>query len=149
MGAQDRLEVMELIGRYQHVVDGGDPDAYASNFIPEGVVEWSNGIRQGRAEIREWMAGLIANGGLGAHPARMRHFISMPYILRGDAERCCARTYMVIFALDERGEIAAYTHWTYIDDIVKREGEWLFEKRYMQQDMRGSGPRLGSAVAAP
>jgi uncharacterized protein (TIGR02246 family) len=141
MSAQDRLEVMELIGRYQQCIDGGDAEAYASNFVPDGVVEWASGVRRGRDEIREWVAGMFAGGRVGAEPAQVRHFVGLPYIHRGDSERCAVRTYMVLFTYNDEGEVVASSHWTYLDDVVKVDGEWLFEKRYMQQDMRITRPR--------
>jgi len=136
MTPQDRLEVMELMTRYQMAEDAGDAEAYARTFAPDGVAEWANGIRRGRDEIRRWMEDFVRGGVMGADPARMRHFLSMPYIYEGDSTRCKARTYLVIFTYDDEGEVVANSLWTYIDDIVKVDGEWLFERRYMRQDMR-------------
>jgi len=148
MTPQDRLEVMELIGRYQRCIDSGDYDAYAENFVPDGVVEWANGVRHGRAEIRDWVKEMVGRGQVGAEPAFLRHFVGLPYIHEGNSERCAARTYMVIFQYDAEGKVAANTHWTYIDDIVKHEGRWLFEKRYMQLDLRTQSPAVATAADA-
>lgn len=140
MSPQDRLEVMGLIGRYQHRVDGGDADAYAQSFTPGGLIEWPRGVLRGRAEISKWYESLIP-GGVGASPARMRHFLSLPFIFEGTPERCSVRTYMVLFAYNAAGDVIANSHWTYIDTVVKQDGEWLFERRFMQPDLGGLAPR--------
>lgn len=144
MSAEDRLAVMELMARYQQLEDAGDAEGYARCFLPDGVAEWANGKREGRDAIRGWLEELIAGGVMGASPARMRHFLSMPLIYEGDGQRCKARTYLAIFTLTDSGQIAANSLWTYLDDIVKHDGEWLFERRYMQLDLRSAlAPQSG------
>jgi hypothetical protein len=148
MSAQDRLEVMELMARYQQCEDAGDAEGYAGCFTPDGVAEWANGKRTGREELREWMEEFVRGGVMGANPARMRHFLSMPHIYEGDGQRCKAGTYLAIFVYAEAGQVTANSLWTYLDDIVKYEGEWLFEKRFMQIDLR-SGADSASAGQTP
>jgi hypothetical protein len=148
MSPQDRLDVMELIGRYQQVVDAGDDAAYADNFIPDGIVESSTGVYRGREAIRAMIRDLVARGRLGAEPAMVRHFISMPYIYNGTNERCSARTYMITFGPDQDGDLIADTHWTYVDDIVKHDGRWLFARRRFQVDMRSRRSRAVAPATA-
>ena len=35
----DRLEILELLGRYAHAIDSGDGEAYADCFTDDGVIE--------------------------------------------------------------------------------------------------------------
>src|SRR5688572_510676 len=101
MRAEDRLEVMELIGRYQQCVDAGDEEAYAANFVPDGVVEAPSGVFNGREELKDMVRDLVRRGRVGGDPPSVRHFISLPYIFAGDGQRCRARTYMLTFGCDE------------------------------------------------
>ena len=147
MSALDRLEVMELIGRYQQAIDAGDPDAYAANFIPDAVIEAPSGVHKGHEQVKEMIRAMVRSGRLGGDPPAVRHFISMPYIVAEDDVRCHARTYMLTFGCDEEGDLIADTHWTYIDDIVKYEGRWLFERRKFQVDLRSRRSRVAAQGA--
>ncbi|HEY7270935.1 MAG TPA: nuclear transport factor 2 family protein, partial [Dehalococcoidia bacterium] len=80
MNAEDRVAAIELIASYARCIDSGDLDGYVANFIPGGVIEWAGGRAQGHAQIREWVGGLMARGGIGATPARVRHFVGLPQI---------------------------------------------------------------------
>ena len=142
MSAQDRLEVMELIGRYQQCVDAGDDEAYANNFVPDGVVESPNGVYRGREAIRGMVRDLVSKGRISRESTVVRHFVSMPYIYDGTSDKCAARTYMVTFGLDAEGDLIADTHWTYFDEIVKQGGAWLFAKRRFQVDLRSRRDRV-------
>jgi uncharacterized protein (TIGR02246 family) len=141
MTADDKLEVMELIGRYQQYVDAGDDEAYASNFTPDGIVESRGRIFRGREAIRAMVRDLVSNGRISKDGVVVRHFISMPYIHNGTSDRCSARTYMVTFGVDPDGDLIADTHWTYVDEIVKHEGRWLFARRQFQVDLRSRRDR--------
>jgi hypothetical protein len=138
MSAQDRLDVMELIARYAACIDSGDLDGYVANFVPDGVIEWRNGGARGHGEIRDWVGGLMRNGGIGADPARVRHFVGLPHIT-GDSDRCTARTYVIIFSLDTQGAVALPSVGTYTDTIVRTEKGWLFEKRVIRADLGAFG----------
>ena len=148
MSVQDRLEVMELIGRYQQCVDAGDDEAYANNFVPDGVVESPSGVYRGRVAIRTMVRELVSKGRISRDAPVVRHFISMPYIYEGSSDRCAARTYMVTFGLDAEGDLMADTHWTYVDEIVRRDGTWLFAKRRFQVDLRSRRDRVSTPQVA-
>jgi hypothetical protein len=108
-------------------VDTGDADAYASLFIEEGEVENSGGTVKGREAIRTWVAGLAKEGRIGPE-SRLKHVLGLP-VIRGDGQRCTARTYVVIPKLMEAGDISTRFVGTYKDDIVKQDGRWQFAKR--------------------
>jgi uncharacterized protein (TIGR02246 family) len=144
MSALDRLEVMELMARYQHCIDAGDADAYADNFVPDGLIEAPGGTYRGREAIRGMIHDMVRRGRLAGEPPVVRHFNSMPFIFDADGQRCKARTYMLTFGHDDAGDLIADTHWTYVDDIVKYEGKWLFERRRFQIDLRSRRSRVSA-----
>ncbi len=137
--AEDQLAIQQLIAGYAQSLDGGDADAYADKFIPDGVVEWANGRVAGRDEIRKWVKGLM-RGGIGATPAQVRHLVNVPYI-KGGGSRVTAHTYVVIFGLNKAGAVNVPSVASYEDTIVKVNGQWLFEKRVMRADMGVFGRR--------
>jgi uncharacterized protein (TIGR02246 family) len=137
--AEDQLAIQQLIAGYARSLDGGDADAYAGKFVPDGVVEWANGRIAGRDEIRKWVQGLM-RGGIGATPAQVRHFVNVPY-LEGGGSRVTAHTYVVIFGLNKAGAVNVPSVASYEDTVVKVNGQWLFEKRVMRADMGVFGRR--------
>ena len=134
MSPEDRLGVMDLIANYAQCIDGGDLDGYVANFLPDGVIEWENGVANGREQIRRWVGGLMATGRIGGEPAFTRHFVSLPYVT-GDSQRANARTYVIIFRLNAEGRVAVPSVGSYTDTCVKVEGRWLFEKRVIRSDL--------------
>ena len=146
LSAEDRVGIMELIARYAQCIDGGDRDGYAANFVPDATVEWVNGSVHGRDEIRAWAGEMMDTGQVGSDPAKVRHFAGLPYIT-GDGERASARTYVILFTLDETGVRVPFVG-SYTDTCVRVEGRWLFEKRIIGADLGGFRPNAGRASDA-
>jgi uncharacterized protein (TIGR02246 family) len=132
MSVEDRAEVMDLVARYAECVDTADVDGYAALFLPDGVVEHSAGSVKGRDDIRAWVSGLAKDGRIGPG-SQLKHVLALP-VIRGDGERCTARTYVMIPRMMESGDISTRLMGTYKDDIVKQDGRWLIEKRIIDLD---------------
>jgi hypothetical protein len=132
MSIEDRLEVMDLLARYAECVDTADIGGYADLFLPDGVVQHSAGTVQGREAIRVWVAGLEQEGRIGPK-SNLKHFLGLP-VIRGDGQRCTARTYVLIPRQMETGEISTRLAGTYRDEIVKQDGHWLFERHVIDLD---------------
>src|SRR5687767_13954635 len=49
----DKFKIMELMARYSHAIDSGDPDGVADCFIPDGTFRGRSGYFPGRAELRK------------------------------------------------------------------------------------------------
>ena len=133
MTADDRWAVFDLIARYAECVDEGDVEAYAGLFAPDGVVEHGSGRCEGRDEVRDWVAGLLAMNRIGPG-SRLRHVLGTP-IIRGNSEVCTARTYMMIPRQEEDGSVTLPLVGTYLDSCAKIDGRWLFTRRIIQMDL--------------
>jgi hypothetical protein len=123
---------MDLVARYAECVDTADVEGYAALFVPYGVVEHSAGSVRGRDEIQTWVAGLATEGRIGPQ-SNLKHVLGLP-VIRGDGQRCTARTYVSIPRMMDSGEISTRLMGTYKDDIVKQDGRWLIEKRIIDLD---------------
>jgi uncharacterized protein (TIGR02246 family) len=132
MSAEDRLAVIDLIARYAECVDTADVEGYAQLFAPDAVVEHSGGVVRGRDEIRAWVSGLAREDRIGPR-SQLKHVMGLPAI-RGDDQRCTARTYILIPRQMEAGDISIRLAGAYRDDIVKQDGRWLFAKRVIDLD---------------
>ncbi|HLF71695.1 MAG TPA: nuclear transport factor 2 family protein [Dehalococcoidia bacterium] len=128
ISAEDQLAVMRLIQSYCNYIDSGDADGYANNFLPDAVLQWSDGEAHGRGQIHEWVSTLINSGHVGGTPATLRHFVGLP-LIEGTPERCTARTYCVIFDYNPEHQVRTPLVATYDDTCAKVDGKWFFQRR--------------------
>jgi len=147
--AADRAEIENLQARYMFALDWQDPDAYASTFTDDGVLDWAGGVIKGRAAIAEEVRGMRATfarrEGADApkRPARLRHFISN-VALKIDGDHAIGRAYW--FEIDNNTStrapiVSGYGH--YDDELRKVDGHWLFSRRRINNEVmesRAAGP---------
>jgi ketosteroid isomerase-like protein len=137
LSPEDHLAVIDLLASYARAIDSGDPDAYADNFLEDAILDRSVAEPlEGRAAIREWVAGLIASGHVGGDPATLRHFVALPRI-EGEGDRCTAETYCVILDYDPDRNIRSPLVGRYEDVCVKVDGRWRFQHRIIHGELRG------------
>ena len=129
---EDRHEIEDLFARYSWALDTGDPDELALTFAPEGkaieeVFEDAD-VWQGRAGIRA----------LGRHfmgspnfPGRQHH-ATMPVYTPDGPDRCGVKSF--VFVTECHGEPPMVLRFAgyYIDQVVRIDGEWLFESRIIR-----------------
>lgn len=133
--ASDRAQIEDLQARYLFALDWQDPEAYASTFTEDGVLDWAGGIAQGREAIREDVRGMRASFAVQEaeaaplRPARLRHFITN-VVVRIDGDTATSRAYWMEFDnrnAEREAYSGAYGH--YEDELRKVNGQWLFSKR--------------------
>jgi len=134
--AEDRSMIEDLQARYLFALDFRDADAYAATFAEDGVLDYGAGKIEGRAAIREMVAGLRANAERqrsedtsGLRPAAGRHNISNIVVtIDGDRATGTAYWFHMGNANPERAaQLNSFGH--YEDELVKVDGEWLFSLR--------------------
>jgi hypothetical protein len=136
MSPQDKLDVFDLIASYAHTLDHAEKDAFLDNFAPDAVVEFNTQRHAGHAGLGEWFDNLLSRGRIG-DGAGARHFIGLP-VVRGNAQRCTAHTYIALFRIAPAGQVAAQFVGSYTDTCVKVNGRWCFETRLIKHDIEGS-----------
>ena len=147
--AADRAEIENLQARYLFALDWQDPEAYASTFAPEGVLDWAGGVVNGREAIRKEVVGMRATFAKRAaneapkRPSRLRHMITS-VVLKIDGDKAASRSYW--FEIDNNTStrapiVSGYGH--YDDELRKVDGRWLFTRRRINNeamDSRAAGP---------
>jgi hypothetical protein len=131
---QDRLDVMDLIASYAVCLDAGDIEGFLDNFMPDAVWDHINGPSIGHEAIRARVGYLMERHKVARDPAELRHFVGLPQI-RGDGERCVARTYCVILDYDAGHNIRVPLLGSYEDHCVKVDGRWRFARRITRGDL--------------
>ncbi len=139
MNIEDRLAILETIGRYSYAYDGRDADAYAALFTEDAVFEVYAGRdhplvhKEGRDTIREWARGLheeMPADSQGRHHQTGTVFDE----LRPDFAR--TRT-MLLGTRLEPGAASPRVGGTgvYSDEWRKTPEGWRFAKRTIRMDV--------------
>lgn len=125
----EKFAIMELISRYNHAIDGGDPDGVAACFVPDGVFQGRSGRFVGRAELRKL--------GMTASPALIpRHVVSNVLIEPRPDEPDAANVKSHLFYYEVNASGFYFkTSGVYTDVVVKVDGAWRFRSRLMTLDV--------------
>ncbi len=130
----DRVEIRDLISRYNKAIDTGDADGYANTFTPDGQFIGIVGTFNGRDELREFAAA-YATEEQYAEFASAQHWVTNVVVdpVEGDDERATVFSHIqMVKPLADGGRILLVGHY---DDIVRRAGGgWLFEQRIVVSD---------------
>jgi hypothetical protein len=121
----DRLDIMDLAARYAWAMDGGQPEGYASVFVPDAVHDPGQGRYLGREAIRDMERGFPTDT---AFPGT-KHLVSQ-FIIEGNTRRASVRMYVARFT-NVPGTNSVEVAWTgyYTDTVVKVGGRWYFEQK--------------------
>lgn len=134
--ARDRAAIENLIVRYAHVYDALDADGYASIFAEDADFTFGGNTLHGRAAIRGVITGAIerrAKAPANEPPAETYHIISNTRIDFVSDTEAHHRSYWQVVSRAE-GSTPVVANVGYYDDvIVKRNGEWLIQKRVIPQ----------------
>jgi uncharacterized protein (TIGR02246 family) len=134
--AEDRARIEDLQARYLFGLDFRDPEAYASTFTEDGVLDYGAGKLRGREAIAAFVESARAtaeeqraNDTSGLRPAAGRHNISN-IVIEIDGDRATATAYWFHMGNDNpdrSAQLNSFGH--YEDELRKVNGEWLFSLR--------------------
>lgn len=116
LSAQDRVEIMQLVARYNRAADARDAEAWADTFTEDGVF-----IKDARPEVKGRTA--LAKNIRDLPPTNSRHW-TLNLVIEGDEDRADVQA---DFALLCENRIE-YTG-RYANSLRKVDGRWKFERR--------------------
>jgi hypothetical protein len=131
----ERALIEDLQARYLFAFDFGDPEGYAGTFAPDGILDFGQGEIKGRAAIARFIVDgrkrteeARAKTPAGQRPGVGRHVINN-IVIKVDGNKAHGVAYWthMTSGSDGRGTVDFFGH--YEDDMVKRNGEWLFARR--------------------
>lgn len=144
---EDYMEIERLLMRYAAALNTGDADAYVAMFTADAVFELKRDVDEppflgplvGREALREqWFAEQEADVGRRFGP--MRH-VTTNYEIDVDGDRATVRAFFMEVvsngANTPPGARPPTIHamGRYEDELVRRDGQWLFSKRTVITDM--------------
>ena len=126
---EDKFAITELIARYNHAIDGGDPDGVADCFVEGGTFKGRSGYFAGREELRR--LGMTATAAL-----LPRHIVSNILITgrAEDADVADVRSHLLFYEVTPAG-FNFKTSGIYTDVVEKSQGAWKFRSRLMTLDV--------------
>ena len=129
---EDWNAVNELFIRYVTSLDSGDVEGVVGCFAPDGVIQSSTvGQHSGHdasAPSRSYAKFKTDHG------AQLRHMLSNLSV-RIDADRGIATSYFLSY-VTQNGETKFLGPGRYECDLVKRDGAWVFQKRFGMMDQK-------------
>ena len=125
LSLDDRLEILDLIARYSHAVDGGDGQAFADCWTDDGRFRGSSSTAEGRAELLALPPKLLA-----ANP-HTRHW-NANILIEGDGDE--ARTSAYVLVVDVAAAPRPRSSGVYHDTLRRVDGAWRFVTRTVTPD---------------
>jgi hypothetical protein len=126
--AADRVEILELIARYNRAADTGKPEEWAACFLPDGEFEGLVGHVRGHAAL-EQQARDYATLPEYAEFRRGQHWVNNVVIDElGEDEATVFAHHVLINPSANGGAEITVIGW-YDDRVRKVDGSWRFAKR--------------------
>jgi len=128
LDAADRLDILELLGFYCRCIDTGLWDELPKLFTADCRIDGGPiGSYEGTAGV-EQMAALLKS-----LPHVMRHYVTNVAI-RAEGNTARTHAYVLAFTGPGPGQLTPTTGF-YEDELVKRDGRWLFRRRNILLDL--------------
>jgi uncharacterized protein (TIGR02246 family) len=137
---EDKLEILDLIGRYSHAADGDNPEDYANVFTPDGVFHGRAGqpdeiILKGREAIKRFMLAALAR----RKNTQTRHHQSTTVFLKISETQALTRTYlMTTTSFKDKPEVQVGLTSIYEDEMVATSSGWKIRYRKIYPDVKGA-----------
>jgi 3-phenylpropionate/cinnamic acid dioxygenase small subunit len=125
----DRVAIQETLHRYSHCLDGGRWEEFAALFTDDCTLDLTQtlGLFEGAAGIRQF------SDTMRSLDLFMRHLVTN-IVIAGDGERVRVAAY-VIAITGMRGSAPRQSTGVYDDELVKRGGRWLLQRRRLALDV--------------
>ena len=121
----DRMEIQELISRYNFAIDFGDVEAWVATFTEDGVFHSPMGRFEGKQALADFAHDFVREYPDG------RHWVNN-LIVEADGETARAACYIHMFRASGDRETVATGR--YADRLQKVNGHWRFVERIVTVD---------------
>jgi 3-phenylpropionate/cinnamic acid dioxygenase small subunit len=150
---EDYMHIEQLLMRYAAALNTGDADAYVAMFTPDAVFELKRDVDEppflgpliGHEALREqWFAGARladdADPDLARRFGPMRH-VTTNYEINVEGDAATVRAFFMEVVSNGNNSPPGsrpptiHAMGRYEDELVRRDGQWLFSKRTVVTDM--------------
>ncbi len=128
--ARDKAEIAELIARYNYAIDHNDFQGWANCFAPEGVFDGMIGRFAAHAELDKFTASVKQ---LTAESPNLRPYVTN-ILTEVNGNEAQSRCFLLMISTSKESGTKIALAGEYEDQLVKRNGRWLFLKRKVLMD---------------
>ncbi|QFT54085.1 nuclear transport factor 2 family protein [Microbulbifer sp. THAF38] len=118
---KDRFAISDLLARYTLTIDNRDAHGWASLFTPDGRFEYDNRVIKGREKLERYA---VIHSKLGG-----RHITCSPLHHISEDGQSASGNATTVFILATRSGYRVAVAAEYRDELVKMDGNWLFQRR--------------------
>jgi uncharacterized protein (TIGR02246 family) len=122
----NRVQIEELVARYNKAIDTGDADAWAETFTEDGEFHGVVGDFHGRDELRAFVKAYATEEQF-AEFASAQHWVTN-LVIEGDGDEASMFAHIMMVAPEEGGGRIILVG-SYDDRLRKVGGRWHFTKR--------------------
>ena len=126
VSATDRLDILDLLGRYFFAIDSGEAEAVIGCFTRDGIVEYDSGDRyEGPEGLKRFAAKAI-----GGEETRGRMHLNYPLFFKRQGDVVILSSYLSAAQWRLPNPPQAFGSLRFIEDhCVKVDGFWRIQKR--------------------
>lgn len=122
LSTSDRIAILDLAARYNHLMDWGDAQAWADCFTVDGIFDGGPKLQaEGHDALVAFMERMLARD----IPAR--HWINSP-VIEGSGNEARLTLYLLVVNLTAEGPYPRHLG-VYHDDLVRTNKGWRFRRR--------------------
>lgn len=128
---EDKFAIEERIGLYNQTLDLGRYEEFLACWCDDGTFHGLGGPYVGKADLRRFTDGYDANYRLRLNG--LRHF-TVNIVSRVNGDRATSNSHIQLTITGAKGAHILFTG-RYEDELRRVDGEWLFSRRTLHQDM--------------
>jgi hypothetical protein len=137
--AEDKLDILEIIGRYSFGADEFGPEAYVGVFTQEGTFQGRSGQPDEITIKGEKQLLVFAKSAYQRMGNRQnRHHQSSTYFLELESDKAKTRTYLMTTTVADGGNPQVGLTSIYEDELVRTSEGWRIESRKVFPDVKGT-----------
>jgi uncharacterized protein (TIGR02246 family) len=123
----DRLEIQDLLARYNHAIDSADAAAWAATYTADGTFTSGGRTRSGTAELEAFAADFAAR------MPGSRHWVNN-VLIDGDGDQAWMSCYLQLLKTGGGEPATLVTTARYEDTLRRVDGAWRFASRNVMRD---------------
>ena len=128
--ARDKTAIAELIARYNFAIDHDDYQGWANCFAPEGIFDGMIGKFDAHRELDRFTSEVKR---LSADSPNLRHHVTN-ILTDVDGDTARSKCFLLMTSTTKEGGTKVVIAGEYEDQLVKRDGKWLFSYRKVHID---------------
>lgn len=126
--ADDRMQILELIARYNRAHDSDDTEGWLDTFTDDAVFVTSSSTNEGRRGLRHF----FVDGGERIPGVRHVTYNSVIEAVDGDPDRARMQSDLIVLRAGQPPEFLLTG--SYDDTLRRSEDGWRFERREVRRD---------------